>query len=273
MTYRTLINQYQNRHHLLLEEIKTVIYYVNGLNYTSLILQYDDEVLNLPRIRYYLRKLIQGIPVSYAIRQFENKGTIYYLNRHVLIPRPETLELINIIQKEQRLQDKIIVDVGTGSGIIGIELAKETKTKVYLLDISSAALSVTKRNAKRILTITNYQIMKSDLLDALVKANCQVDLIVSNPPYISKEEILDKSVFDYEPHQALFAEPPLYFYQEILKQSLMVLKPNGSLYFEINPLFAETLKDMAQKYYPQAEITLMRDLYHKVRFLKLINVK
>ncbi|AEC45627.1 peptide chain release factor N(5)-glutamine methyltransferase [Mesomycoplasma hyorhinis] len=179
------------------------------------------------------------------------------INKKVLIPRYETEELILQAYKYINGQSTVL-DLGCGSGFIGLAIAKNTKAKqVVLSDIDSQAILQSKINAK--LNKLKVKIIQSDLFDNLKKY--KFDVIICNPPYLDFEKSkLDSSVLDYEPWNALFAKQKgNYFYQKILKQYKSFLKPKGVILFEID----QTNLEFFNKYYP--EFKLIYDINNKVR--------
>jgi len=171
------------------------------------------------------------IPVQYIIGYTYFYGLKIYVNDKVLIPRPETEEVVERVIKESKnyIEPKI-VDIGTGSGCIAIALKKMLpKAKVYAIDISKDALEVARYNASRYnLDIT---FLENNLLEGI---NEKFDIIVSNPPYIDPDEEVMSLVYNHEPHLALFSpEGGLYHYRKILEQAKVVLKENGVIILEI----------------------------------------
>jgi release factor glutamine methyltransferase len=191
----------------------------------------------------------------------------------VLIPRPVTEELVHKIIREFMALSKSpasILDIGTGSGCIAVTLAKKlTETQVYAIDISEDALQIAKQNAQR--NQVKIHFLQADILSSDLPALPPLDLIVSNPPYVTNREkaALASNVLDYEPHQALFADDddPVLFYRRMAEIGWDKLVENGLLYFEINPLCSEMIGRMLhEKGFRQIEI--MRDLSGKERFIK-----
>jgi release factor glutamine methyltransferase len=182
----------------------------------------------------------------------------------VLIPRPETEELVEFILSEVRnhkSEVSQILDIGTGSGCIAIALKKNLPdANVSAIDISDEALLIAKANAILNQTIVNF--LRADILSPISpknKSEGTFDIIVSNPPYvrISEKEKMSKNVLDYEPHLALFVNDndPLLFYKAIAEFALENLSPNGKLYFEINEaLGAEIKKLLEEKGFKNVEV-------------------
>ena len=185
------------------------------------------------------------------------------VNKSVLIPRPETEELVRLIIDEQQSNSKKkILDIGTGSGCIAIILKKNLRSEVTGIDFSAEAIEVAKKNSKKSNHSIDFIFVK---LENYVP-NSRFDIIVSNPPYIPIKDLnsVDINVIDYEPKTALFVnDDPLYFYREILKFAKKHLVKNGSIYLEINDKYAEDLKNIFSDY----KFRIKKDLYDKKRFL------
>lgn len=219
-----------------------------------------------------LLKLKEQQPIQQIVQQAHFRDLQIKVNRFVLIPRPETEELIDWILEDYSsiTKPKKVIDIGTGSGCIAISLALENKNfNVEALDISYEALETARENANNCdLDIHFYQ--HNILKDEFKKS---FDLIVSNPPYLSphEKEFTETKVLKYEPHLALFTplHDPLIFYRTILNQSTKYLKPKGRIYFEINPIFFEELITLIQTY-ALFIISVRKDIFGKKRILRLI---
>jgi len=226
------------------------------------------------RLLLDLEKLSQEIPIQYIIGNTEFYGLPFKVNKNVLIPRPETEELVSWIlneikDKRQKTEDFTILDIGTGSGCIAIALAKNLpNTKVFALDVSKEALTIAKQNA--VLNKADVQFIQQDILTS-THLSQQFDIIVSNPPYVrelEKEEI-NKNVLENEPHLALFVDNnnPLLFYDKITDLAKKYLKPNGQLFFEINQyLGKETFELLKNKGFKNIE--LQKDIFKNDRMIK-----
>ena len=207
-------------------------------------------------------------PVQYILGQADFCGRTFMVNEHVLIPRPETEELCQWI-----VPSKKILDIGTGSGCIAITLAAEMpEAEVTAWDISEEALKVAEENAKR--TDVHVKFEQVDIIhlpSSILHQTSSFDLIVSNPPYIcnKERETMEANVLEHEPHTALFVpnDDPLLFYRAIAQYGQTALKEGGWLYFEINPLYAESLQDMLSKM-SYHDITLNNDQYGKQRMIR-----
>ena len=208
-------------------------------------------------------------PIQYVLGKTTFMDLEFKVNSSVLIPRPETEELVTLMLKED-LDGKEILDIGTGSGCIAISLAKNLpNSKVTALDISKDAIKVAKQNAK--LNNTDIDFICDDVLN--YTSNKKYDVIVSNPPYILESEriFMKRNVLDYEPEKSLFTDDknPLLYYKAILVFSQISLKKNGKIYFEINQKYSNEIKDLAF-YHGYLKIDCIKDMYNKNRFCVII---
>ena len=225
-----------------------------------------------------LEDLTQQKPIQYILGETEFYGLPFKVNESVLIPRPETEELVDIIirshsELSEESQPKIL-DIGTGSGCIAISLAKNIpNAKVYALDVSDKALEVAKQNAK--LNNVEVTFIEADILNEtswdLVFEHLEFNTIVSNPPYVRNLEKAEikPNVLDNEPHLALFVEDdnPLQFYKAITNFAVNNLKPKGELFFEINQYLGNDTKQLLVDANFEA-IELLKDLNGNDRMLK-----
>lgn len=227
----------------------------------------DIPVEHWQTLSQWVKRVAAGEPYQYIIGVQEFYGREFDVSPAVLIPRPETEVLVEqVLQKRNEVWpiDRKIkgVDIGTGSGAIAITLALEGKNMEMLaVDISVEALEVARQNAEKHSASVSF--LQSDILQTLSFSKQTVDLIVSNPPYITyaEKEQLDRNVVDYEPHLALFAnEDGLYFYRQIIKQSVQVLRSPGVLAFEVGMGQAEFVASMIKQTYPQATCAIKKDL-------------
>lgn len=257
---------------------KNVIYdllcLTNNFSSTNeLILHFDDQINNEELLDKYIRDICDVVPYQYVVNKSVFNGHTFYVDENVLIPRPETEELvIKTIEKINSLyngQNPKIFDVCCGSGCIGISLKKAlSNAEVYLSDISKEALEVTKRNAKEL--DADVTILEGDLLQPLIDRNIKVDVIISNPPYIKDKTTVDPQTLKHEPHLALFMNPPTNCYEKIFVQSQKVLNENGVLFFEIGEDMEESLTPLVFKYFPLKKGKFLKDIYNKTRFLIII---
>lgn len=213
-----------------------------------------------------------GIPIQHLIGSEEFYGRTFSVDKSVLIPRPETEELVELVLKESRNRqnnNNRLVDVGTGSGVIGITLALElSDAKVLATDISTDALTVAKKNAKDLSAPVSFY--QGNFLQPLIDEGKTVDVIVSNPPYIAKEEreSLSDTVKNFDPSLALFAEDDgLAAYKVIVEQSIKVLNPDGIIAFEMGHNQGLAIKEVLLKTYPQANVDIIQDINKKDRIV------
>ena len=223
---------------------------------------YDYEIIK--------KYIDNDYPVQYLLGDVEFFGNKIYVDKNVLIPRYETELLVeNVLKliKNNKIINPKILDIGTGSGCIAISIAKEINSKVKALDISKKALEVAKKNAKLNnveIEFIHKDILKEDIVDCY-------DLIISNPPYIKIGELVDPKT-KYEPQNALFAEEEgLIFYKEIIKKSVGHISDNSIIAFEIGMNQAQSIKDIAKEYYPDALIKVEKDYLNRDRMLFIIN--
>lgn len=241
-----------------------------GYSRTFIFANGDREITDFSqsKIAQVIDNIAAGLPVQYAVGKARFMGNDYAVNESVLIPRPETAGLVDIIidQWESR-PDLHVLDIGTGSGCIAVSLARALHfAKVEAIDISSAALEVARLNAKNLGAKVDFH--QADILSVSAQAE-DYDIIVSNPPYICESERtdMDARVLDHEPATALFVpdSDPLLFYKAIADYAAKALKPGGALYFEINQNFGiETKKMLADKGFE--DIDLRRDYKGNYRF-------
>ena len=212
---------------------RLVVCYKLRYNLSQLVAHYDDEC-EIEEIEALINELRSGRPVQYVLGRAEFCEMEFEVAEGVLIPRPETEELVYKIAETTKRGARIL-DIGTGSGAIAIALAKLVKeSEVVAVDISREALTIAERNAERLGAEVAF--VKADALGDL-SALGKFDVIVSNPPYIPQSDIVDmrKNVVDFEPHTALFVPDDniLKFYRAIAENAREMLLEGGSLWFEI----------------------------------------
>ncbi len=227
-----------------------------------------------------LEQLKKEIPIQYLLGKTSFYGLDFEVNSTVLIPRPETEELVEWILESQNLEAKSqesrakgeqlkILDIGTGSGCIAISLAKNiSNAEVFAIDISEKALATAKKNAE--INGVNVTFIEKNILET-ENLEQQFDIIVSNPPYVrelEKQEI-KKNVLDNEPHLALFVEDDdaLIFYRKIAELAQINLSQNGQLFFEINQYLGNETVDLLEKMNFK-NIELRKDIYGNDRMIR-----
>lgn len=225
-----------------------------GINKLQLSLQLQNQLNSVDEtaLQDLLVDLSTGKPIQHILGHAPFYGAEFLVNAHTLIPRPETEELVDLILRDHQNQENLrLIDIGTGSGCIAISLQNNLKNaNTVAVDISQDALAIARENAKRQKATVDFRCL--DILEwELTFADEAYDIIVSNPPYITEEEMssMHHNVLQYEPHSALFVpqEAPLLFYDYIADFALTHLKPNGHLYFEINQFLAQETKDLMLK--------------------------
>lgn len=239
-----------------------------------------DALLNADRtlteknssdLEFIIKQLKQEKPIQQIVGYSWFYGRKFLLNEHVLIPRPETEELVDWMLKDS-LNNTSILEVGTGSGCIAITLALNTNATIVSIDVSELALKQAKTNALALNASVAF--CKADVLD---DSSCDslgaFDVIVSNPPYVleSDKQMMSKNVLEYEPHLALFvsSDHPLLFYRAIATMASRKLNTNGVLYFEIHENYGqETLDLLSLKGFKALE--LRKDLQGKDRMVKAV---
>lgn len=238
MNYRKkFYDIYKNSDHDLYEinsEIDFVIDILFGLKGVDFLLGKElNEEQCLKTVEILDKHVLSGIPLQYLIGQAFFCGNKYFVDRNTLIPRPETEFLVDACKKLFTPADKIkILDIGTGTGCIAIELAKHFKSaEITAVDVCQPTLDTALKNAKKYNVEINF--ILSDIFSNVYE---KFDLIVSNPPYISQAAVADvaEDVYEYEPHRALFAEDNgYYFYRQIVENAHKYLLSNGKVAFEL----------------------------------------
>lgn len=275
-TYRELLKSANER---MLEadrgEQAALLYLLELTNMEAhnLYMEYEQEVDEQIEKEFEqgLQRLLVGEPLGHVLGFEWFYGYRFKVNEDVLIPRPETEELVaNVLASYDEVfgeKQVIVADVGTGSGAIAISLKKEEPNlHVLASDISEKAVMVAKENAKNNDAIVSFVV--GDMLQPLIDRNIKLDILVSNPPYIPNEEVMEHSVVDYEPHVALFGgEDGLKFYRSIFENAHKVLKEKAFMAFEMGYNQKENLTALAREYFPGAKIEVLKDLSGKNRML------
>ena len=241
----------------------------------------ESEML---KIHFAVKDLLKNEPIQYIIGETEFCELKFKVNENVLIPRPETSEMVyKIVNKTTGQRDNefyshrdaeprlSILDIGTGSGCIAISLAKLLpKAQVYALDISEDALKVARENA--INNKVNITFIQDDILSLNNDIETKFDIIVSNPPYVrelEKAEMRD-NVLKWEPDKALFVsnEDPLIFYRKILEFAKSHLKENGEIWFEINEYLGKEMTELCKEF-GFSNVKIHKDFREKERIMNL----
>jgi len=243
-----------------------VIEHLFGYSKADCICNYNQKISksNFHKIFDIVKELKTYKPIQYIIGETEFFQLKFKLNNSTLIPRPETEELVSWILKHDFSS---ILDIGTGSGCIAITIAKLTNSNVDAMDICDNALKIAELNAK--INSVNVNFILNDILNTEKIPN--YDVIVSNPPYVQKTDILkmNKNVTEFEPHIAIFVDDnnPIVFYRKIASLAIKSLNDGGYIFFEINELFHKEVLDLLNKI-GFVDITLKNDINDKPRMIK-----
>ena len=218
------------------------------------------------RIADIIARLRRNEPLQYIVGHALFHGHQFKVTPAVLIPRPETEQLVDLIIDENPASDLRVLDMGTGSGCIAVSLARALKfAQVDALDVSRDALEVARENAVALKTKVRF--FESDMLSPQPPG--RYDIIVSNPPYIcwGEREAMESNVKDYEPGQALFVpdNDPLLFYKAIAPYAAQSLARGGRLYLEINQRFGNEVKRLLEDN-GFDEVRILEDIFGKARF-------
>lgn len=255
--------------HIHSDHAKILIAELLGCNPLEL-LNHLEEVVpeeKVELLKKEIKALEKNIPLQYVLGHINFYGNDFYIDERVLIPRFETEELVeNTIKYINKYfpEPVDIIDLGTGSGVIGLTLEKKVSTKsVDLIDISKEALEVTHINCEKLSSKAN--IIESDMFSSVEK---KYDVIISNPPYIKTEEEIESIVKENEPHIALYAGPNgLDCYQKILENIKDHMKERCLIAFEIGYTQKEDLKQLISKYLPTSKVEVKKDLSGKDRMI------
>jgi release factor glutamine methyltransferase len=265
-----------------IEELKSFFYLLAGkylnLSRINIALQLNNELTHEEQSSFYkaVDRLRNHEPIQYILGETEFFGMPITLNKQVLIPRPETEELVSWIIEDVDKNEATILDIGTGSGCIAISLAKKLNNAVVsAIDISTRAIEVAKKNS--LINNVNIEFSRVDVLnfeadlDLHHKWESKFDIIVSNPPYVRMQEkkLMKLNVIDHEPDIALFVEDddPLLFYRKISQLSKQYLRHNGTLYLEINEYLGLEMEKMLNKA-GFKHVLLKKDMFGKNRMIK-----
>ena len=255
-------------------EIEIFLQHILDCKKIDLYINFENKVSasDLKKLKGYIKRRLENEPSQYIVGKSNFYGRNFYVDNNVLIPRPETEILINTCIEFLSMKDNPeIIDIGTGSGCIGITLAKELpSSNVIAIDFSEKALALAEKNAKNI-GIKNIDFVKSDFLKQTI--DLRADLLVSNPPYIPDEDIstLMADVKEYEPIEALTDNlDGLAFYRVFSKNFDRMIKIDGALIVEVgkdeHPLEAKKIFEKSG----HANVEMIRDYNGDIRVLKVM---
>ena len=277
MTYREMYFSLQKRNNKYLNNtaIKSLLMDDgNFSDFPNLIKHFDDEIKDLAKVESNIERVSNGEPLQYVLGYAYFVNSNYIVSPDVLIPRQETEELavsvlkmiVKMFGKDPQIK---IVDIGTGSGILGIYLKEYfPKSTVICTDISEKSLKITEKNAK--LHNVKIDLRQGDMLEP-IKDEKEVSVIVSNPPYIGSVDTVDPQTLKYEPHLALFAEPKTKYYEIMMSLiDSFVLSDKFLMAFEIGEDMEEELTHYIEKNYKGIMYKFEKDIYGKSRFLYIV---
>lgn len=255
--------------------IRLIFHAVKGWSVTDLIINSDREVsdFTVEMVNSIIARLKKKEPLQYILGEARFYGMNFKVTPDVLIPRPETEELVDLIVRENSASDLRVLDIGTGSGAIAIALSRNLRFPVVTaVDISGAALDIAGENAVRLKAGIHFEIRD---IFTWEPPRDSFDIIVSNPPYIAESEksVMEANVLDYEPALALFVPDgnPLLYYSRIAHVAAGSLVSRGRLYFEINPRFVEGLVSLLS-HEGFTDIRIIDDISHRKRFAAAVRI-
>jgi len=252
--------------------IYNILIYVNKYkDFTELILNFDNEIKVTNKVKKIFNRVNKGEPFEYIINEYKIQNLTLYINKNVLIPREETIELVNksidFLEKEK---DKNLLgcDLCTGSGIIALLIKEKFKNfKMYATDNRKKALNVARKNA----TKNNLEItfLLGNRVLPLIKNNIKLDFLISNPPYVDDLKTIDKNVMDYEPLSSIYTKHGLRFYINIFKNYKKIMNDHFYIFLETNFNQKKDLEVLVKKYFDENNINyyFIKDFYGKDRFL------
>lgn len=260
-------------HNVPKETVMLYLVEIANMERYNLYMHFDEE---MPEELFHefskgIERIISHEPLAHVLGYSWFYGYKFKINEDVLIPRYETEELVaNILAKKDEIfNDRSVdaIDVGTGSGAIAIALKKEENSiNMYASDISDKAIVVAKENALN--NEADISFMCGDMLQPFIDANIKCDILISNPPYIPSEEKIEDSVYDYEPHVALFGGTDgLEYYRIIFQNCKKVLKEKSFMAFEIGYNQFESLEIEIKKYLGDVRYEIIKDMNGKNRML------
>ena len=270
MTIKELLNYgycYQSKN-----DVKLLLSSILNINQLELNLHLEEKVSDRLKDTYYeaISLLNEGEPLQYVLSNACFYGYNYYVNKNVLIPRFETEELVyNTLEYLKKIKpDAKVLDLCTGSGCIGLTLKMELPTlSVTMSDISNKALEVAKVNKEKYNVICD--IVESDLFENITD---KFDCIISNPPYIGKDEEVMELVKNNEPSLALYADNNgLAMYEEIFKEAKKYLSKSFLMAFELNSNKSKEIYELASKYFKNSQLIIKKDNCNRDRILFILN--
>lgn len=277
MKYNEFYNHYKNLFHqnnIPLSTLDYILKYHINLHEKDRLQNsvIDNEMLH--RMKRDFKRILAGEPLQYIVGTVDFCGIPFVTDKRALIPRFETEELVmkTIEYIHKNFKEPVnLLDVGTGSGVIGLTIKnKIPNSNVTLLDISTKALNLARRNAKKLKLDAKF--IKSNMLEQPLQKTIKYDVIISNPPYIKEEEPVMDMVLKYEPNIALFGgKNGLEYYEVILKDASKILHEKNIIAFEIGEEQGNHIIAIAKIYFPNARVQLLKDMQQRNRMLFIFN--
>ncbi|MDW4396829.1 protein-(glutamine-N5) methyltransferase, release factor-specific [Staphylococcus saprophyticus] len=276
VNYKTLLNQAKVKcNEQGIESTRAEWLMLDLFNWSkaNYLMHMDDEVTLQHKNLFddATQRMLNDEPIQYILGKQAFYGEVFKVNKHCLIPRPETEEVMLHFYNQLHSGD-CVVDIGTGSGNIPISLKKlDPSLEVYATDLYTSALSVAKANAK--MHQVEIRFLLGDTLMPLIEHGIKVNGLISNPPYIDDNDalIMDNTVLNYEPHTALFAKNNGYdIYDKIIDQLREVLLPNAKVVFEIGFNQGQTLKQRIIEKYPSLDVQIIKDINNNDRIISFV---
>lgn len=253
---------------------RLIFHALKGWDATALVIHGDAPVSDTLREKCeeVVGRVLAGEPIQYVLGETYFYGMNLKVAPGVLIPRPETAELVDMVVNGNKGSDLRVLDIGTGSGAIAVALSRNLRFPIVTaIDISPEAVAIARANAERLKARIDF--LNVDIFTWNPPAE-SFDIIVSNPPYVAESEKtgMDRNVLEHEPPEALFVPDadPLIYYSRICGLGREALSRQGRIYLEINPRFAQPLAAMFEKE-GYGEVSLHKDSYGRIRFLSAVN--
>lgn len=254
--------------------IRAIICHIQGFHEMSeFYIKNSEEILDLALFQSYLARFLNGEPVAYILNETNFLGLNLYVDSRVLIPRMETEEVVNyaisMIGKVYGKQQISIADIGTGSGAIALALKRTLPfANIIATDISELAIEVAKINATKNNFSINFLVGKD--LEPLIFNGSKIDILISNPPYISCVREIDSSVLNYEPFNALVDSDDLAVYKSIFKTYRTICNYPFLMVFEIGHDMKEKITQLISKELPKCQCDIIKDINGKDRILSIL---
>lgn len=242
-----------------------------GMNFTQMMLHGEDAMPadDYEKFKTVIERVCKNEPYQYVLGEAYFYDSYFKVTPDTLIPRNETEELVALVLEQEPDAYLTVADIGTGTGAIGLTLQRHwSSNKVILTDLSEEALTVAKENGARLGVTADY--MSGSLFEPLMASDVRVDVVVSNPPYIStdEKELMTSSVLEHEPASALFAaDDGLALYKEMIRTLPDVLNEGGRVYFEIGFGQADKLKQYVESTWPKTAVHIVKDINQQDRIL------